>query len=288
MNKVIGYKAKHPRVALVGNGHGAIASYKSLQEFFDTIEIVTTDDSLIALKRESDECVSTLEGTVSGTIVCAGYLKIIPKNFLRGRTVVNTHPSLLPKYRGIHSLAWAMLNMEDVLGFTIHLVNEYIDDGDILEQYELSYQGQTSSEIMKLFDQYVERNLGRVVCGYLSGEITPRKQDKSKATWVTRRYPDDCLIDFNQTNGLISAMFKALVAPYPLPAIRVRQKRYEVLEYRLIEVEYTMTIGKVVNIEGGMAYIKTMGGLLVVSKLRDAETHIEADIDKLLWIGLQL
>ena len=55
----------------------------------------------------------------------------------------------------MHGLVWAMLNFEEELGFSIHLMNKYIDDGDILEQFKIKYENQTSQEIMKKFDDYV-------------------------------------------------------------------------------------------------------------------------------------
>ena len=99
----------------------------------------------------------------------------------------------MPKYRGLHAIAWAILNMEEELGNTIHLMNEYIDDGEILEQFKVKYESQTSQEIVKLFDDYVENNLGRVILEFIEGTIIPVKQDNKNATWVTKRNLTDCL-----------------------------------------------------------------------------------------------
>lgn len=69
-------------------------------------------------------------------IFLAGYMRILSKDFLenyRGK-VVNIHPSLLPKYKGIESIKRAYEAREEYIGVTIHYVNEEIDGGEILAQ----------------------------------------------------------------------------------------------------------------------------------------------------------
>jgi methionyl-tRNA formyltransferase len=48
--------------------------------------------------------------------------------------VVNYHNSLLPKYRGLYATAWSIYFGEEITGFSYHIVNEKIDDGNILIQ----------------------------------------------------------------------------------------------------------------------------------------------------------
>lgn len=77
-------------------------------------------------------------------IVLAGYLKKIPTviiNTYSGR-VINIHPSLLPKYGGkgyygmnVHRAV--IENKEDVSGCTVHFVDEFYDNGQIIEQIEV-------------------------------------------------------------------------------------------------------------------------------------------------------
>ncbi|MDB2435298.1 formyltransferase family protein, partial [Alphaproteobacteria bacterium] len=47
---------------------------------------------------------------------------------------INLHPSLLPNYKGLMTHKRMLINNENLYGFTIHLVNESIDDGKILFQ----------------------------------------------------------------------------------------------------------------------------------------------------------
>ena len=226
------------RIFFAGSGHGGVAAFKALQKEFDNIDVITQDKNILDLVRDSDRVVDDFGESSSEIGVCAGYNKIISKKILNNKTIINTHPSLLPKYRGLHSLVWAMLNFEEELGFTIHLMNEYIDDGDILAQYKIKYNGETSKEIMDKFDHYVENNLGRIVKAFINKEIIPVKQDRSKATWVPRRNIEDCIINFNWDQRFIEMFFKALVRPYPLPMIKIKGELFEVENHAFIKRQY--------------------------------------------------
>lgn len=276
------------KIIFAGSGHGGIVALKSLQEYFTYIEVITDDLDVISLLRDSDKQIDSLSRSLTNLVVCAGYHEIIKENILKEKIIINTHPSLLPKYRGMHGLAWAMLNFESELGFTIHLMNKYIDDGDILEQYKVKYKNQTSQEIMTLFDTYVRNNLGRVVVDYLSNSLIPLKQDKSKATWVAKRNIDDCIIDFGKSNLYINRLFKVLVAPYPLPMLKIGNMLYEILDYKLIEINYYTDLGRVVNIEDNNVYIKVKDGLLIINNLRKYETEEKLKASEIMRIGKRL
>jgi len=275
-------------IIFAGDGHGAIVALKSLQEYFNSIEILSNDNEVLTLMRNCDKRVYSFFDTQTKIIVCAGYQEIIDSQTLKHKTIINTHPSLLPKYRGLHGLVWAMLNFEEELGFTIHLMNEYIDDGDILEQYKIKYNGETSKEIMDKFDKYVEKNLGRVVKSFLAKELMPIKQDKSQATWVPRRNIEDCIIDFSWNKKFLDRFFKALVRPYPLPMLKVKDKLYEVDGYEFIQIDYYTHLGRVVNIENSKAYIKTQDGLLIVNKLIEFESKKSYLANEVLRLGMRL
>jgi len=275
-------------IVFIGSGHGGVVALKSLQSCFKKIEVISKDKDILSILREEDITVNSLYDTQTDLVVCAGYKSIISEDILLKKTVINTHPSLLPKYRGMHGLVWAMLNYEEELGFTIHLVNKYIDDGDILEQFKIRYNNQTSKEIMDIFDNYIEKNLARVVTDFINHKITPTPQDRSKATWVAKRDIEDCVIDFNYDNRYIDMLFKVLVRPYPLPIIKNGDKKYEINGYTLITRDYRANIGQVVNIEDRKVYIKVKEGLLIIEKLIDYDTKEPISASDIFKIGKRL
>lgn len=73
-------------------------------------------------------------------IVSLHYRKLIPKNILSlaKKGCMNLHPSLLPKYRGVNSVPWAIINNEKWTGFTFHYMDEYFDTGKIILQNIIS------------------------------------------------------------------------------------------------------------------------------------------------------
>lgn len=262
-----GVPSRSGSVGLAGDGWGARPALRSLQARFSALEVLSGDPEVLALLRPEDRPVGALQDFSAGTVVCAGYQPIVPAAQLRARDFVNIHYALLPRYRGMHSTVWAILNGEPELGLTIHLMNEDIDDGPILGQYRIPYAAQTSAEVMEACHAIVARELGEVVRGYLEGRIQPAPQDKSLATWVPRRNHADCRIDFRQPCEQIARAFKALVRPYPLPMLVSRGVEYEVSQAEIIHRPYLCTEGRVVNVDGEGAWIKIADGLLLVRAL---------------------
>lgn len=74
-----------------------------------------------------------------GTIALAGFMRILSPDFTRrweGR-IVNIHPSLLPRYRGLDTHRRAIEAGDKVSGCSVHLVTEELDAGDVLGQAEV-------------------------------------------------------------------------------------------------------------------------------------------------------
>ena len=70
-------------------------------------------------------------------IIClAGFMKILSKNFIKkfNGKILNIHPSLLPKYKGLNTHKRALDNNEKFSGCTVHFVNSRLDSGKIILQ----------------------------------------------------------------------------------------------------------------------------------------------------------
>ncbi len=69
-------------------------------------------------------------------ILLAGFMKILSKNFIKkfkGK-ILNIHPSLLPKYKGLNTHRRVLNNSEKYSGCTVHFVNSKLDSGKIILQ----------------------------------------------------------------------------------------------------------------------------------------------------------
>ena len=70
-------------------------------------------------------------------LIClAGFMKILSGSFIRKfyKPILNIHPSLLPKYRGLNTHNRAIQNKDKYSGATVHIVNEKLDSGKIILQ----------------------------------------------------------------------------------------------------------------------------------------------------------
>ena len=69
-------------------------------------------------------------------IVLAGYMRVLSSEFINAfpNKIINLHPSLLPKYKGLNAVEQAMDAGEVVTGCTVHWVTEELDGGDIIDQ----------------------------------------------------------------------------------------------------------------------------------------------------------
>ena len=70
-------------------------------------------------------------------IVLAGYMRVIKNPNAFPAPIINVHPSLLPKYKGLHAVEQALDSGDDVTGCTVHYVNEELDGGEIILQGEV-------------------------------------------------------------------------------------------------------------------------------------------------------
>ena len=69
-------------------------------------------------------------------ICLAGFMKILSKYFIKkfNGKIINIHPSLLPKYKGLNTHKRALINKEKYSGCTVHFVNSKLDSGKIILQ----------------------------------------------------------------------------------------------------------------------------------------------------------
>ena len=102
-------------------------------------------------KEEFDRLLSAaLDKQGIGSIALAGFMRILSPWFVgewRGR-ILNIHPSLLPKYRGLDTHARAIAAGDEVSGCSVHIVTEELDAGEVLGQTEVAIEpGDTATSL---------------------------------------------------------------------------------------------------------------------------------------------
>jgi phosphoribosylglycinamide formyltransferase-1 len=82
-------------------------------------------------------------------IIClAGFMRILTANFIKkfkGK-IINIHPSLLPKYKGLNTHQRALNNKDKYSGCTVHYVNSKLDSGKIILQKKVKILKSDTSE----------------------------------------------------------------------------------------------------------------------------------------------
>ena len=79
-------------------------------------------------------------------ICLAGFMKILPKKFIKkfSGKIVNIHPSLLPKYKGLNTHQKALKNNDKYSGCTVHYVADKVDSGKIILQKKIKIKRKDS------------------------------------------------------------------------------------------------------------------------------------------------
>ena len=83
-----------------------------------------------------NKVISELEKNKINLICLAGFMKILSKNFIKNFNgkIINIHPSLLPKYKGLNTHEKAIKNKDKYSGCTVHFVSSRLDSGKIINQ----------------------------------------------------------------------------------------------------------------------------------------------------------
>ena len=110
-------------------------------------------------KRNFENKVLNLIKKYNISLIClAGYMKIISKRFINTykKKIINIHPSLLPKYKGLNTYEKVIQNKEKKTGCTVHFVNEKLDSGKLIVQKSFFIKKNDKVNILKIKTQKLE------------------------------------------------------------------------------------------------------------------------------------
>ena len=111
--------------------------------------------------KDEDEIIALFNAYDVDLIVMAGWMRIVSKKFcdaFSGR-IINLHPSLLPKYKGLNAIEQAMAAGETETGATVHFVNEHLDSGAIIKQQTVPILPDDTPETLQRAIQQAEHYL---------------------------------------------------------------------------------------------------------------------------------
>ena len=87
--------------------------------------------------KDEDKMIELFKAWRVDLIILAGYMRVIKNPSAFPAPMINVHPSLLPKYKGLNAVEQAMDSGDSVTGCTVHYVTEELDGGTIIAQQEV-------------------------------------------------------------------------------------------------------------------------------------------------------
>lgn len=208
--------------ALCESGHNVTAVFTQPDKPVGRKQILTPPDVKVCAEKhglpvfqpatlKDNNSVEEIKSLNPDVIAVVAYGKILPKAVLDipKYGCINVHGSLLPEYRGAAPIQQAVLNGDKVTGVTTMYMGEGLDTGDILLTRETEIgENETSAE---LFDRLSVMGADLLI-ETLSNlkNITPQKQDESKATYTSKITKELCPIDWNKNNTEIHNKVRGL------------------------------------------------------------------------------
>ena len=117
--------------------------------------------SIRIASKDEDDIITIFDAYNVDLIVMAGWMRVVSKKFCKafeGR-VINLHPSLLPKYKGLHAVEQAFKSSDEVTGCTVHFVTEDLDSGAIIKQQKVPILPDDTVESLTRAIQQAEHHL---------------------------------------------------------------------------------------------------------------------------------
>ena len=149
-----------------------IESLFVLQKFTNVETIITNKGSYVDRqifekkrityinKKNYKKIFLIIKNTKAKLILSVGFPKIIPEKFLpKNKFLINSHPSLLPKYKGYRPVLDAIKDKQEYLGVSTHFLSKELDSGKIISQKKFSLgKKKNPKQIYRLLFSIIEPN----------------------------------------------------------------------------------------------------------------------------------
>ena len=109
--------------------------------------------------KDEDKMIELFKAWRVDLIVLAGYMRVIKNPDAFPAPMINIHPSLLPKYKGLNAIEQALDSGDSVTGCTVHYVTEELDGGTIIKQQEVPILPDDTLESLTKAIQRIEYGL---------------------------------------------------------------------------------------------------------------------------------
>ncbi len=202
-------------------------------------------------------------------IIACAYGQIIPKQLLDYPRFgcINTHASLLPKYRGSSPIQTAILNGEKITGMSLMYMNEKMDEGDIIAQEEIKISIEdTNTTMFERMSKVALKMLIEYIPRIYEGDIQARPQDHDQATYAPKLNKEIEHILFNDEVQKVYDHIRALLEN-PGCYFVMKGRKYKIEKAFYGESDST-DAGVFIGLEGDYLRLDCKDGFIKVYQIR--------------------
>lgn len=178
--------------------------------------------------------------------------------------ILNSHFSLLPKYRGANPIRSAILNGDEISGVTIIRITPGLDDGPILTWSEIDISGFNAVELREELSSINCALIPETVSLYLMNQLEPIEQDEQEATHTNKTIKGDGRIDTNKSAQTLGQEILAYTG-WPKSFININNKELIIIEGKPSEILAPRGELKAKNKK---LYLGCNGGSLEITKIQ--------------------
>jgi methionyl-tRNA formyltransferase len=186
-------------------------------------------------KMKDEALIERLKSENADFFVVVAYGKILPKEILDIPRLgcINIHASLLPEYRGAAPIQWSIIDGKKKTGISTMLMDEGLDTGDILKQYELLIADDETGGT--LFDKLAILGGEAIVDTIANFEsITPTPQGNATTEYAKMISKQMGEIDFNKSATEIERLIRGM-NPWPSAYTKYEGKVLKIWEAKVSE-----------------------------------------------------
>ena len=233
-----------------------------VKELALTVNLPVLQPEKLSGSVEMTQIMALLESGEVG-IVTAAFGQFLPGKLLdAAQFAVNTHASLLPKYRGGAPIHYAIMNGEKEAGVTIMEMIRKMDAGDMIAQASTPILEEDNVGTMFEKLALVGRDLLlETLPKYLTGELSPQAQNEDEVTFSPNISPEEEKIDWNQSAREIFNKVRGM-NPFPVAHTTWNGERFKIYETKVSE---NITDSSVSDLQPGQVVEKTKKVLKVVT-----------------------
>ena len=268
--------------------------YSALQDKFEIIAVFTAEDKPVGRKQELIPSpvkkwalenklpvlqpkkirdlkeIKKIQELNPELIILTAYGQIIPKEILNipKYGALNIHPSFLPRHRGASPIQTTILNGDKDAGVSLMIMDEEMDHGPIISQFEFSIPKDITYKI--LVNQLAKAGaelLIKTLPNWVGGKIKAKPQNHSKATFCKIIKKENGKIDWNKPAGETDRQIRAF-EEWPGTFTNFNGKQLKILEAEIFSKNTDHKAGEVFLTENKELAVQTKDEILILKQVQ--------------------